>query len=102
MQFEVRSPEGVILYTQADLERALAARSAERILPPWMRALVWPKGMLDAMRAARHQRQCSALRAILIEARMLSDAEQAGLTTAAAAIRHVLRGKYADVDPGEG
>ena len=99
MRFEVRSPDGALLFTQAELEQALADRSAARVLPPWMRTLVWPQGMLDAMRAARQANQRQPLRAILLEARMLWQAEHAGLTTAAAAIRHTLRARYASGRP---
>lgn len=94
MQFEVQNANGDVLYTQDQLEQALARQSARRILPRWMRSLVWPHGMMRAMRIARQHNNHRTLSALLLEARMLSDAEHAGLTTAAAAIRHQLREKY--------
>ncbi|MGK0357950.1 MAG: hypothetical protein ACI9U2_000233 [Bradymonadia bacterium] len=94
MRFEVQNANGDVLYTQDQLEQALACQSARRILPRWMQSLVWPHGMLHAMRIARRSKNHRTLSAILLEARMLSDAEHAGLTTAAAAIRHQLREKY--------
>lgn len=102
MHIEVRTPHGEVLFTRDELRRALARQAAARILPDWMQALVWPQGMVEAMRTAWDHNHRPALRDILHEARMLADAERAGLTTAARAIRHQLRLKYPRVSAVEG
>lgn len=97
MNCEVRSPDGRLLYTLTELDRALRAQRARRVLPDWMHAVYWPAGMVDALRAARANGNTRALRLLLYEARMLADAESYGLSTAATAIRHCLRDKYSAV-----
>lgn len=94
---EFRSPDGALLFTQADLDRALAARrarTARRLMPAWMHSLRWPAGMVAALRHAHRSGDRRALARLLDEGRMLARAEAAGFEAAAAAIRHQLRRRY--------
>lgn len=97
---EFRSPTGALLFTQAELDQALAAHRARRLLPAWMHALRWPRGMLAALRLARREGDRRALYRLLGEARMLAQAEAMGYGAAAAAIRHRLRARY-PAPPGD-
>ena len=87
---------GQLLFTHEQLHAKLNPRRSanRRSLPDWMHALTWPPGMVDAMRAARQRGDRAALASMFREGQMLLQAEDKGLTVAAAAIRNELTTKY--------
>jgi hypothetical protein len=100
MSHEVRDPNGKLLFTSAELQRALnPSKMRERRSsrwPEWMRQLRWPTGMVEAFRAAYRARSNAQMALIIKEANALYEAETKNLIAAAAAIRHELNTKYGE------